>query len=115
MTSSEVKYAVIRVGGQQFKVSEGDRILVDRVAAEPGTRLHFTPLAVRGAEPVLDAAALKKARVTATVEDHVLGEKVRVFKYKPKTTYKRARGHRSRLSRLAIESITLKAGSSKEQ
>jgi large subunit ribosomal protein L21 len=114
MTSSEVKYAVIRVGGRQFKVSEGDTILVDRVAAEPGAKLHFAPLAVRTAEPVADPAALKRARVTATVRDHVLGEKVRVFKYKPKTTYKRARGHRSQLSRLTIDAITLKGGS-KEQ
>lgn len=113
MTSSEVKYAVIRVGGRQFKVSEGDTILVDRVAAEPGTKLHFAPLAVRTAEPTFDAA-LKRARVTATVQDHVLGEKVRVFTYKPKTTYKRARGHRSRLSRLSIDAITLRGGS-KEQ
>jgi large subunit ribosomal protein L21 len=46
--------------------------------------------------------------VKVTVAEHVLGEKVRVFTYKPKKTFKKARGHRSRLSKLTVESITLK-------
>ncbi len=55
-----------------------------------------------------DAAAAKHAKVKAKVEEHVLGEKIKVFTYKPKSTFKKTKGHRSRLTKLTIESITLK-------
>jgi large subunit ribosomal protein L21 len=108
MPQSSVEYAVVRVGGQQYKVSEGDVIVVDRVAADEGKTVTLEPLAVRTADGSFDAAAAKHARVKATVSEHLLGAKVRVFTYKPKSTFKKAKGHRSRLSKLVIESITLK-------
>ncbi len=105
MTKSEIAYVVIRVGGQQFKVSEGDSIVVDRVDAEEGESLTFDTLAVRGAGADIDVSA--SAKVKATVAEHLLGDKIKVFTYKPKTTLKKTKGHRSRLSKLTIESITL--------
>ena len=66
---------------------------------------------MRTASGTFDGAA--KAKVKATVTEHLLGEKIKVFTYKPKSTFKKTKGHRSRLSKLTIESITLKA--SKEQ
>jgi large subunit ribosomal protein L21 len=104
----DVAYAVVRVGGQQYKVSAGDTIVVDRVAADEGATIALDALAVRTASGAYDDAAAKKAKVTAKVDQHVLGEKIKVFTYKPKSTFKKTRGYRSRLSRLTIESITLK-------
>ena len=66
-------------------------------------------LAVRTGSGEFDAAAAGKASVKAKVAGHVLGEKIRVGTYKPKSTFKKTRGYRSRLSQLTIESITLKA------
>ena len=114
MTKSDVTYAVVRVGGQQYKVSAGDSIVVDRVAADEGKSIALDVLAVRTDGGQFDAAAPKRAKVKAKVEEHVLGEKIKVFTYKPKTTFKKTKGHRSRLTRLTIESITLKEEKEKQ-
>jgi large subunit ribosomal protein L21 len=108
MKDTDVAYAVVRVGGQQFKVSAGETIVVDRVAADEGKTITLDALAVRTAGG-LDTASAGKATVKAKVAGHVLGEKVTVGTYKPKSTFKKKRGYRSHLSRLTIESITLKA------
>lgn len=107
MTDTSPTYAVVRLGGRQYKVTEGQDLLVDRLAIEPGDSVTLQPLFVRpaAATSVTDTAG---AKVTAAVVEHLLGEKVRVCTYKPKSTFKRARGHRSRLSRITIESIALK-------
>ena len=108
MPDSEVMYAVVHIGGQQFKVSAGDVIVVDRVDAEEGKSISFEPLAVRTADGSFDADVAKHAKVKARVTEHLLGKKIKVFTYKPKSTFKKTKGHRSRLTKLAIESITLK-------
>jgi large subunit ribosomal protein L21 len=110
MTKSDETYAVVRVGGQQFKVSAGDTIVVDRVDAEEGKSITLDTLAVRDGAGKYDADVAKHAKVKAKVSEHLLGEKIKVFTYKPKSTFKKTKGHRSRLSKLTIESITLKAG-----
>ncbi len=108
MKQSDVAYAIVRVGGQQYKVSTGDTIVVDRVDAEEGKSLTFEPLAVRTGSGEYDADVARHTTVKVKVDEHVLGKKIRVFTYKAKKTFKKARGHRSRLTRLTIESITLK-------
>jgi large subunit ribosomal protein L21 len=75
---------------------------------EEGKTLSLQPLLVRTSSGDYDAAATKGAKVKAKVVEHTLGEKIRVFTYKPKSTFKKTKGHRSRLSRIAIESIALK-------
>jgi large subunit ribosomal protein L21 len=95
-------YAIITVGGKQYRVQEGQTLLVDRVKGDEGAT--FTP-------PVLfvggdgEAQLNPTSTVTARVVGHVLGEKIRIGKYKPKKGYKKHTGYRSRLSRIAIESI----------
>src|SRR5712692_3505784 len=81
-----MSYAVIKVGGKQYRVREGERLLVDRLKTDPGKT--FTP-AVLLADGDLDS----KAVVTARVVDHVLGDKIRIGKY------------RASLSQIEIESI----------
>ena len=93
-------YAVIAVGGKQYRVREGEELLVDRLAVEPGET--FTPpvVAVGDADGISDGGS-----VTARVEEHLLGKKIIVFTYRAKKDSKKKRGHRSRLSRIQIESI----------
>jgi large subunit ribosomal protein L21 len=99
-------FAVISLGGKQYRVRKGEYLTVDRLAHEAGST--FTPvvlLATSGDDVSIDSADLSKVTVTARVDEHLLGPKIRVFQYKPKKSSKKARGHRSRLSRITIEEI----------
>jgi large subunit ribosomal protein L21 len=98
-------YAVIAVGGKQYRVREGEWLLVDRLAVEEGKTFHPDVLLLGGdGEPKL-GDKLKGQQVTAKVTAHVLGEKVIVGKHKRRTGYRRRNGHRSRLSRIEIQTI----------
>jgi large subunit ribosomal protein L21 len=93
-------YAVIALGGKQYRVREGERLVVDRLRLEEGSSFEPDTLAVGGPDGLSDGGT-----VTATVEEHLLGRKILIFTYKPKRNERRRRGHRSRLSRVRIESI----------
>jgi large subunit ribosomal protein L21 len=103
-------YAIISVGGKQYRVREGERLLVDRLPYEEGKTFHPDLLLVGGdGEARLDASELKDQQVTARVAAHVLGKKITVLKHRQRTRYRRRNGHRSRLSQIEIESIGKKA------
>lgn len=93
-------YAVIAVGGKQYRVREGDSLVVDRLALELGDTFSPSVLAVGDAGAISDGGT-----VTARVSEHMLGDKIVVFTYRAKKDSKKKRGHRSRLSRVVIESI----------
>lgn len=95
-------YAVIALGGKQYRVREGEHLLVDRLQHEEGA--SFSPQVLATGTAGGDIA--HGGEVTATVEEHVLGKKVLVFTYKPKRNSRKRRGHRSRLSRVRIQSIS---------
>src|SRR5690242_8869064 len=98
-----MSYAVISVGGKQYRVSEGERLLVDRLAVEDGKT--FTPdvLLVGGdGEPQLAPTGVV---VTAKVVGSQRGPKIRIGKYKKRTGYRRHTGFRAALTQIEIESI----------
>jgi large subunit ribosomal protein L21 len=98
-------FAVIAVGGKQYRVREGERLLVDRVPVAEGKTFHPDLLLLGGdGDPKL-GDKVKGQQVTAKVAAHVLGEKVVVGKHKRRTGYRRRNGHRSRLSQIEIQSI----------
>jgi len=97
-----MSYAIIAVGGKQYRVQEGERLLVDRLATDEGKTFQPRVLLVGGnGAPDLEPSTT----VTARVVGHVLGEKVRIGKYKKRTGYKRHTGYRSRLTQIEIEAI----------
>jgi large subunit ribosomal protein L21 len=100
-------YAVLKHGGHQYRVSAGDRLLVDRIAAEVGSTVTLEPvLLVAGDGPAdVGNGAVAGAKVTAIVVAHRRGRKIRVFTYKPKKRRRRTMGHRSQLTELRIESV----------
>ena len=103
-------YAIISVGGKQYRVREGERLLVDRLPYAEGKTYHPDLLLVGGdGEARLDAKELGDQQVTARVAAHVLGDKITVIKHRQRTRYRRRTGHRSRLSQIEIESIGKKA------
>jgi large subunit ribosomal protein L21 len=95
-------YAIISLGGKQYRVREGERLLVDRVATAEGNTFHPEVLML-GGDGSFELAP--KAQVTARVVGTQLGEKVRIGKYRPKTGYRRHTGFRAKLSQIEIESI----------
>jgi large subunit ribosomal protein L21 len=95
-----MSYAVIKTGGKQYRVEEGQTLLVERLPDEPGATVDLVPLLLAGdGDPVLDSDKLAKSPV------HERGPKLRVFKFKPKRGYKRRTGHRQELTRLRITKI----------
>ena len=96
-------YAVVSIGGKQYRVREGQRLLVDRLAQEEGNTFNPGILLV-GGDGSTDLAPTG-VTVTARVLAHVKGDKVRIGKYKPKKGYKRHTGFRAALSQIEIETI----------
>jgi large subunit ribosomal protein L21 len=96
-------YAIISVGGKQYRVSEGEKLLVDRVRADEGKT--FTPQVLMLGGDGDTNLAPDGVTVTARVVQHVLGKKIRIGKYRPKNGYKKHTGYRSRLSQIEIEAI----------
>ena len=96
-------YAIVKVGGKQYRVENGDSIVVDRMRADEGDKVALEPLLFAdGDKSVLSGADLEKVKVEATVTGHERGKKIHVLKFKPKRGYKRRTGHRSDLTRLEI-------------
>ena len=99
-------YAIVKTGGKQYRVEKGQTLLVERLPAEEGATVALEPLMYRSEETVLDQAGLAQVNVSAKVLAHVRGEKLRVFKFKPKRGYKRRTGHRQELTRIEVTDIT---------
>ena len=100
-------YAVIETGGKQYKVAPGQVIYVDRLPVEQGNKVELDRvLLVADQEKVLVGNPLVEgAVVTAEALGEEKGDKVIVFKYKPKVRYRRKKGHRQELTVVKIESI----------
>jgi large subunit ribosomal protein L21 len=99
-------YAIVKTGGKQYRVERGQRLLIERLAVEEGADVALEPILYRSEEVVFDKAGLEKVKVTAKVLAHVRGEKLRVFKFKPKRGYKRRTGHRQDLTQIEVTAIT---------
>jgi large subunit ribosomal protein L21 len=98
-----MSYAIISVGGKQYRVREGERLLVDRIALEDGAT--FTPPVLLLGGNGAPAIAPDDAVVTAKVLGETKGPKIRIGKYKKRTGYKRHTGFRASLTQIQIESI----------
>lgn len=100
-------YAIIKTGGKQYKVSEGDVLSVEKLETAEGETVVFDQVlaasddsAVKIGQPLLEGAS-----VQAKVLEHGKGEKILVFKYKAKSNYRRRQGHRQPFTKIEIEKI----------
>jgi large subunit ribosomal protein L21 len=107
-------FAVIRAGGRQYKISKGDVIEVERISPS-SEAVEFAPILVVDDKGKLRAKSseLSGAVVTAKVLGESKAAKVQVLKYRPKTGYRRRRGHRQPHTKLEISDIKLRKGRSK--
>lgn len=99
-------YAVVKTGGKQYKVAEGDVLVVEKLEAEMGSVVSLDVLMlVDGENVVIGKPVVADAKVTAKVVEHGKGEKIIVFKYKPKKNYRKKQGHRQPYTKLEILSV----------
>ena len=99
-------YAIVKTGGKQYRVERGQRLLIERLSVEEGADVALQPILYRSEEAIFDSDGLAEVKVTARVLAHVRGEKLRVFKFKPKRGYKRRTGHRQDLTEIEVTEIT---------
>jgi len=101
-------YAIIKTGGKQYKVAEGDVLFVEKLDAEEGASVTFEEvLAVSDGDNVkVGTPLVEGAKVTAKVEKNGKGKKIRVFKYKAKSNYRRRMGHRQPYTKVVVEKIS---------
>jgi len=106
-------YAIVKTGGKQYRVEKGQTLLVERLPDEAGAQIALEPVLYRSEDTIFDADGLKNVKVEGKVLEHVRGEKLRVFKFKPKRGYKRRTGHRQELTRIEITGISVGGGRSR--
>lgn len=99
------KYAVIKVGARQYRVEEGEYLLVDRQPYEEGETFEPSVLLVGGEGDAKFGESLGSTAVKATILEHLRGPKVIVGKHRRRTGYRRRNGFRSELTRIQIEKI----------
>jgi large subunit ribosomal protein L21 len=99
-------YAIVKTGGKQYKVAEGDVIEIEKLDAAPGASVALSAiLLVNDGAVTTDADALSKVNVTAEVVAQTKGPKIRIHKYKNKTGYHKRQGHRQKLTQVRVTAI----------
>jgi len=102
------KFAVIKTGGKQYKVSEGDVFEVEKIEAEDGKGINFDEvlLVSNGEKVEVGTPLVKDAKVTAKVLSQEKADKIIVLKYKKRKNYRKKTGHRQKLTKVQIEKIS---------
>ncbi len=100
-------YAIVKTGGKQYKVAEGDVIEVEKLPGVPGDSVSLAAvLLVDGENLITDTAALAAAAVTGELVAHTKGPKIRIHKFKNKTGYHKRQGHRQPLTQVKVTGIS---------
>jgi len=108
-------YAIVKTGGKQYRVQQGQSLLVERLPAADGASVELQPLLYVDGDTLLDGEDASKITVEARILAHERGPKLRIVKFKPKRGYKRRTGHRQELTRIEVTQITVAAASSSRQ
>jgi large subunit ribosomal protein L21 len=100
-----MSHAIIKSGGKQFLVTEGQTIRLPSLAAKAGSSVELEALLTAGAETLLATSAAGSGKISATVVEHGRDQKIVVFKKKRRKQYKRTRGHRQGFTTVKIDAI----------
>ncbi len=103
-------YAVIKSGGKQYKVAKGDKLKVEKLDAEEGKSVKISDvlMVVDGEKVSVGNPFVEGAKVTAKVESHGRGPKIKIVKFRRRKQYRKQMGHRQAYTELAITGITAK-------
>ena len=101
-------YAVIRTGGKQYRVSQGDTLEIETITGEPGAAVTFDDVLLVGSEDEthIGTPTVSGASVAGTIVTHGKHKKLIVFKFRRRKNYKRKNGHRQNFTRVRIDGIT---------
>lgn len=110
-------YAIVEIAGQQFKVSQGNKVYVNRLEASEGANVDFDNVLLvdDGKMVQVGTPSVDGAKVSAKVLSHLKGDKVIVFKKKRRKGYQKSNGHRQQLTQISIESIVAKGVAAKAE
>ena len=102
-------YAIVKTGGKQYKVAEGDTLFIEKLPAEAGDAVTFRKVlaVIDGDKLTVGTPVVEGAKVDASVVKNGRGKKVIVFKYKPKKGYRRKQGHRQPYTKVTIGKISV--------
>ena len=102
-----MEYAIFKTGGKQYRVGLGDVIDVEKLPVEPGSEIELDQVLAlsKDGQVTYGQPILSGVKVIAQVQRQFRDKKIRVFKYKPKTRYRKMRGHRQPYTRLQIAEI----------
>ena len=103
-------YAIVKTGGKQYRVTQGETLLVERLPDAEGATVELLPLLIVDGDSLTDGDGLRDVSVQATIVAHERGPKLRVVKFKPKRGYKNRNGHRQELTRIEITSLGSSGG-----
>ena len=98
-------YAIVKTGGKQYRVEQGQSLLIERLPADDGATVELEPLLYVDGSDVVDGSDIGRVSVQARVVAHERGPKLRVVKFKPKRGYKRRTGHRQELTRIEVTEV----------
>ncbi len=100
-------YAIFETGGKQYRVAEGDTVVVEKIDCAEGETVVFDKVLtiVHDGKATIGTPLVENAKVTAKVEKQGKAKKILIFKYKAKSNYRRRQGHRQPFTKLVIEKI----------
>ncbi|HMK09160.1 MAG TPA: 50S ribosomal protein L21 [Anaerolineales bacterium] len=98
-------FAIVEVGGKQYRMEEGQEVVVDRLNAAEGATVELHSLLVADRGDLRLAADGNKATVTAVVVEHLRGPKITISRFKPKRGFRKKTGFRSGLTKLEVQKI----------
>jgi large subunit ribosomal protein L21 len=102
------KYAIVKIGGSQYKVTEGDELEVDKIEGEKGKTVNLDEVLLLVDEEIkIGEPLVKGAQIKAKIIEQFKGDKIRVATYKAKSRYRRVKGFRPLLTKIKIEKITV--------
>ncbi len=100
-------YAVIKTGGKQYKVCQGDTLTVEKLSLEEGSAVDFAALMICDGDTVkIGAPVVEGATVSASVEEHGRGDKIRIVKFRRRKHHRKQMGHRQSFTKIKITGIT---------
>ena len=98
-------FAIVKMGGKQYRVEPGLRLRVEKLDLEPGSQVELPVLLLGGEKTLVGAPVVEGAKVVAEVLGHGKGKKITISKFKAKVQYRRKRGHRQPYTEILIKEI----------
>lgn len=100
-------YAILKTGGKQYVVEEGQELFIEKLSGQPGDKVEFDNILMTNKDGKIAVAGSKSGtKVKATIVDQLLADKVVIFKYKKRKRYRRKIGHRQPLTKIMVDKIS---------